>query len=145
MATAAEARKLFKSWNGLNETTKYKQTQAKIIIPWRKKMNRPNVTCKNTPWCAIALSSCLMQTGVKTMCYSAGCKQQLQFYKSHKRFKTKGRKTGDIIFIGENGKPKHIGLITSSKYYISGNCSNRVKYSKLSGAKIIGYATPYYK
>ena len=145
MATAAEARKLFKSWNGLNETTKYKQTQAKIISPWRKKMNRPNVTCKNTPWCAIALSSCLMQIGVKTMCYSAGCKQQLQFYKSRKRFKTKGRKVGDIIFIGENGKPTHIGLITSSKYYISGNCSNRVKYSKLSGAKIIGYATPYYK
>ena len=145
MATAAEARKLFKSWNGLNETTKYKQTQAKIIVPWRKKMNRPNVTCKNTPWCAIALSSCLMQTGIKTMSYSAGCKQQLQFYKSHKRFKTKGRKTGDIIFIGSNGKPTHIGLITSSKYYISGNCSNRVKYSKLSGAKIIGYATPYYK
>ena len=145
MATAAQARAKFKSWNGLNETTKYKQTQSKIIIPWRKKVNRPNVTCKNTPWCAIALSSCLMQVGVKTMSYSAGCKQQLAFYKSKKRFKTKGRKTGDIIFIGTNGKPSHIGLITSSKYYISGNCSNSVKYSKLAGAKIIGYATPFYK
>ena len=145
MATASEARLKFKSWNGLNETTTYKQTQSKIIIPWRKKVNRPNVTCKNTPWCAIALSSCLMQVGVKTMCYSAGCKQQLDFYRSHKRFKKTGRKTGDIIFIGSGSKCTHIGLITSSKYYISGNCSNSVKYSKLTGAKIIGYATPFYK
>lgn len=145
MATAAQARTKFKSWNGLNETTKYKQTQAKIIVPWRKKMNRPKVTCKNTPWCAIALSSCLMQVGVKTMCYSAGCKQQLAYYKSKKRFKTKGRKTGDIIFIGTNGKPTHIGMITSSKYYISGNINNKVGYAKLANAKIIGYATPFYK
>lgn len=144
MSTAAQARKLFKSWNGLNESTKYKQTQEKIIIPWRKKANRPNVTCRNTPWCAIAVSSCLLQLKINS-CQSAGCKQQLAWYKARKRFKKTGRKTGDLVFIGTNGKPTHIGLITSSKYYISGNCDNRVKYSKLAGAKIIGYATPYYK
>lgn len=145
MATAAQARTKFKSWNGLNETTKYKQTQSKIIIPWRKKAGRPNVTCKNTPWCAIACASCLMQVGVKTLSLSAGCTQQMQFYKSKKRFKKTGRKVGDLVFIGTGSKPNHMGLITSSNYYISGNCNNQVKYSKLKGAKIMGYATPFYK
>lgn len=157
MATSAQARKLFKSWNGLKEGP---QVDKKIINPWNKKTGR-KVKSKTTPWCAIACASCLIQIGVKTLSTSAACTTQLKWYKSKKRFKARGSKpaVGDFVFYNFNKVKKsnvstHMGMVTSVNYkkkgyiyVIEGNKSNKVGYRHISysSASIVGFGKPYYK
>ena len=140
MASMQTVRKKFKSWNGIKEGAKCDRV---IISPWNTKTHRH---CKSTstPWCAIYIASGLLQCNVKKLSLSAGCKQQYNFYKKYGRIHKTG-KTGDIVFIGTSfSHITHMGYRTSSTYYISGNCNNRVKYSRIKGAKILCYATPFY-
>lgn len=157
MPTAAQARTLFKSWNGLVEGPK---VDSKIINPWAKKTGRKGVKSKTTPWCAIATASCLIQIGVTKLSASAGCTQQLKWYQSKKRFRKRGSvpKVGDLVFYNfkdsSTSKSTHTGLVTSVNYkkkgyiyVIEGNKSNKVGYRHISytSKSIVGFGVPYYK
>lgn len=158
MATSAQARKLFKSWHGLKEGP---QVDKKIINPWAKKTGRKGIKSKTTPWCAISCASCLLQIGVKYLSTSAGCTQQLAYYKKKKRFKARGSKpaVGDLVFYNFNKVKKsnvstHMGMVTSVNYkkkgfiyVIEGNKGDKVAYRHVSysSASIIGFGKPYYK
>ena len=155
MATSAQARKLFKSWNGLKEGP---EVDKKIINPWNKKTGR-NVKSKTTPWCAITTASCLLQIGVKKLSTSAGCTQQLQWYKAKKRFRKRGSvpKVGDLVFYNfkdsSTSKSTHTGMVTSVNYkkkgyiyVIEGNKNDKVSYRHISytSKSIVGFGVPYY-
>lgn len=156
MATASQARTKFKSWNGLKEGP---AVDKAIIKPWAKKTGRKGVTSKSVPWCAIACSSCLLQVKISKQCLSAGCTQQMKWYKARKRWKKKGVKpsAGWLVFFdfkkSGKGNPTHMGMITSSDgkgyaYSIEGNKSNKVGYRHFNYKTykyIVGYALPYYK
>ena len=156
MPTSAQARTLFKSWNGLKEGP---EVDKKIINPWNKKTGR-SVKSKTTPWCAIATASCLIQIGVTKLSTSAGCTQQLQWYRSKKRLKARGTKpaVGDLVFYNfkdsSTSKSTHMGLVTSVNYkksgyiyVIEGNKSDKVGYRHISysSKSIVGFGKPYYK
>lgn len=154
MATASQAKTKFKSWNGYSESNG--KAQKYIVQPWNKKTGmRKN--CKTTPWCAIATASCLLQIGVKKLNTSAGCLQQMRWYKAKKRWKNRGvvPKIGWLVFYDFKGKgnPTHTGMITSVNYkkkgyiyVIEGNKSNKVGYRHISynSKYILGYGLPYY-
>lgn len=157
MATASQARAKFKSWNGLKEGP---EVDKKIINPWAKKTGRSGVKSKSTPWCAIATASCLIQVGVTKLSTSAGCTQQLKWYKSKKRFRKRGSvpKVGDLVFYNfkdsSTSKSTHTGMVTSVNYkkkgyiyVIEGNKSNKVGYRHISytSKSIVGFGVPYYK
>lgn len=157
MATASQARLKFKSWNGLKEGP---EVDKKIINPWSKKTGRKGVKSKTTPWCAIATASCLIQIGVKKLSTSAGCTQQLKWYKAKKRFRKRGSvpKVGDLVFYNfkdsSTSKSTHTGMVTSVNYkkkgyiyVIEGNKSNKVGYRHISykSKNIVGFGVPYYK
>lgn len=162
--TESEARKLFKSWNGLKEGA---AVDKKIISAWNKRQGR-SVKSKTTPWCAIAVASCLIQSGVSTgtskgsACISAGCTQQMNYYKSKKRWKSKTTKPqpGWIVyynFKGGTSTATHCGMVTSTDYkkkgfmyVIEGNKNDKVAYRHCRYGKnvykyILGYGVPYYK
>ena len=155
MATAAQARDKFKSWNGYSESNG--KAQKYIVQPWNKKTGR-SVNCKTTPWCAITTASCLIQVGVTKLSTSAGCTQQMDWYKSKKRWKNRGVKpqVGWLVFYDfkGKGKPTHTGMITSVNYkkkgyiyVIEGNKNNKVGYRHISytSKNILGFGLPYYK
>ena len=157
MATASQARTKCKSWAGLKEGP---AVDKAIMNPWNKKTHEHRKS-KTSKWCAIMLASLLIQIGVKTLCLSAGCKQQMQWFKSRKRWKPKGTKpqVGWFVFFDfkNNGKgnPTHCGFITSVDYKKKGFCyseegnkSNKVGYRHFSYKSykyIVGYGVPYYK
>ena len=149
MATAAQAVKKFKSWNGLKEGP---AVDKAIINPWNKATGC-HAKSKKNPWCAIAVASALIQVHAKGFSKSSTCKNQRNYYKKYKRCISAGTrpKTGDIIFI-----TGHEGMVTSTSAsgsckYISGNSLNRVRYSsfnwktkKAGKKKILGYGRPKY-
>lgn len=162
--TEAEARKLFKSWNGIKEGA---ECDKKIISAWNKRTGR-SVKSKTTPWCAISVASCLIQAGVTTGTsknsagISAGCTQQMNFYKSKKRWKSKTTKpqAGWIVyynFKGGTSTATHCGMVTSTDYkkkgymyVIEGNKDDKVGYRHCRYGKnvykyVLGYGVPYYK
>lgn len=162
--TEAEARKLFKSWNGIKEGA---ECDKKIISAWNKRQGR-SVKSKTTPWCAIAVASALIQSGVSTgtskgsACISAGCTQQMNYYKSKKRWKSKTTKpqAGWIVyynFKGGTSTATHCGMVTSTDYktkgymyVIEGNKNDKVGYRHVKYGKnvykyVLGYGVPYYK
>lgn len=155
MATASQARLKFKSWNGYSESNG--KAQKYIIDPWNKKTGC-KAKAKKNPWCAIAVASCLLQIGVKKLSLSAVCKTQMAWYKSKKRYKSRGVKpqVGWIVFYDFKGEgyPTHVGMITSVNYkkkgyiyVIEGNKSNKVGYRHISYTSkyILGFGVPYYK
>ena len=162
--TEAEARSLFKSWNGLKEGP---AVDKAIINAWNKRQGR-SVKSKSTPWCAISVASCLIQSGVSTgtskgsACISAGCTQQMNYYKSKKRWKSKTTKpqAGWIVyynFKGGTSTATHCGMVTSVDYkkkgymyVIEGNKNDKVGYRHVKYGKnvykyVLGYGVPYYK
>ena len=156
MATASQARTKFKSWNGLKEGP---AVDKAIINPWNKKTGR-KCKSKNTPWCAISTASDLLQIGVKALSTSAGCTQQLKWYKSKKRFRKRGSvpKVGDLVFYNfknsSTSKSTHTGMVTSVNYkkkryiyVIEGNKSNKVGYRHIAytSKSIVGFGVPCYK
>ena len=152
--TVSEAVALFKSWKGLNETTKHAQTQKKIINPYNKISGR-KLDCKTTPWCQIAVVSCLYQAGLKKYYVTAGCKQAVSWYKNKKRWKAKSAKpqVGWQIFYDFKGKgsPTHTGLVIAvsgnTVTVEEGNKSNAVgprKFNYKTYKYIYGYGQPYY-
>ena len=154
MSKADNCIKKSKEWKGLNESTKFKQTQDKIIIPWRKKVKRPYVTCRNTKWCGIAMASLLMQCLVKGFSYSASCKTQRAYYKRNKRWLSNKIRPykGLIIFVtGHEGIVEYTRADGTGVYW-SGNCKNAYlpskfnwKTGKAGNKKILGYGKPIYK
>lgn len=156
--TAKTAVSLFKSWKGLNETTKHAQTQKKIINPYNKISGR-HLDCKTTPWCQIAVVSCLYQAGVKKFYITAGCKQALSWYKNKKRYKSKAwtknnkPKVGWQVFYDfkGNGNPTHTGIVVAvsgNKVTVyEGNKSNAVgarTFNYKTYKYLLGWGIPYY-
>lgn len=152
--SAADARAKFKSWNGYSESNG--KAQKYIMKPYNKISGR-NLNVKTTPWCQIAVVSCLYQSGVKKYYVTSGCLQALNWYKKKKRYKKKGivPKVGWQVFYDfkGKGKPTHTGMITSVNYkkkgyiyVIEGNKSNKVGYRHISynSKYILGYGLPYY-
>lgn len=149
--TAADARNLFRSWRGYSETNGKAQTY--IVRPWNKWTGR-SVSCKTTPWCQIAVSSCLHQVKVTTP-KTSGCTQALAWYKSKKRYLKRGHKPaiGYQVFYNFKGgtKPTHTGLVysVSGKYMTvyEGNKKNAVGARKIlyNSKYVIGFGVPPYK
>lgn len=162
MGSASQARVKFKSWNGLTEG---KPADKAIVNPWKKKTGRKGVTSSNTPWCAISTASCLIQTKVTRLCTSAGCTQQLKWYKAKKRFRRRGSvpKVGDLVFYNfknsSTSKSTHTGMVTSVNYKKKGyiyviegnkklkNGKDGVGYRHIAytSKSIVGFGVPYYK
>ena len=153
--TVKTATSLFKSWKGLNETTKHAQTQKKIINPYNKISGR-HLDCKTTPWCQIAVVSCLYQAGLNKYYVTAGCKQAMTWYKNKKRWKAKSNKplVGWQVFYDFKGKgnPTHTGIVTAvsgnTVTVYEGNKSNAVgvrKFNYKTYKYLLGWGQPYYR
>lgn len=144
MATVSTVIKKAKSLYGCKESNG--TAQAKVIRPWNKWTGR-SVSCKTTPWCQIYVGSVMHQCKV-SYTKTAGCKQAASYYKKAKRWKSKSGapSVGDQVFVKGY---VHTGIVTkvttSTITYISGNCSNAVRYSTIKrSGKIDGYGRPRY-
>lgn len=153
--TAQDARLLFKSWNGYSESNG--KAQKYIMKPYNKISGR-SLNVKTTPWCQIAVVSCLYQAGVKKYYITSGCTQAMNWYKKKGRFKKRGAtpQVGWQVFYNfkdsSTSKSTHTGIVTSVDkkkgymYVIEGNKSNKVGYRhiKYNSKSIVGFGLPYY-
>lgn len=152
---AAPAVKLIKSW--LNYSESNGKAQTYIMKPYNKLTGR-SLNVKTTPWCQITIVSCLYQSKcAKTYSKTAGCTQQLNWYRSHKRFKKRGVKPAvgwQVMYNfkdSSTSKSTHAGLIVakSGSYItvIEGNKANKVGARKIkyNSKYIVGFGLPYYK
>lgn len=153
--TAQDARLLFKSWNGYSESNG--KAQKYIMKPYNKISGR-SLNVKTTPWCQIAVVSCLYQAGVKKYYITSGCTQAMNWYKKKGRFKKRGTtpQVGWQVFYNfkdsSTSKSTHTGIVTSVDkkkgymYVIEGNKSNKVGYRhiKYNSKSIVGFGLPYY-
>jgi hypothetical protein len=142
----------FKSWKGYSESNG--KAQKYIMKPYNKISGR-SLNVKTTPWCQIAVVSCLYQAGLKKYYVTAGCKQAVSWYKNKKRWKSKSTKpqVGWQIFYDFKGKgnPTHTGIVTAvsgnTVTVYEGNKSNAVgarKFNYKTYKYIYGYGQPYY-
>ena len=151
--TAKAAAAKFKSWNGYSESNG--KAQKYIMRPYNKISGR-NLNVKTTPWCQIAVVSCLYQAGVKKYYITAGCKQAMNWFKKKKHWKAKSTKpqVGWQVFYDFKGKgnPTHTGLVVAvsgnTVTVYEGNKSNKVgarKFNYKSYAKyLVGWGVPFY-
>ena len=144
MATVSTVVKKAKSFYGCKESNG--TAQAKVIRPWNKWTGR-SVSCKTTLWCQIYVGSVMHQCKISYTKTSV-CKQAALYYKKAKRWKSKSAtpSVGDQVFVKGYA---HTGIVTkvttSTITYISGNCSNAVRYSTIKrSGKIDGYGRPRY-
>lgn len=158
--TANDARLKAKSWVGDSEANG--KAQRDIMNPYNKLVGR-HLSVKTTAWCMIMCIMALILSGVpKSKVYkSAGCTQQLKWYKKKKRFKARGvkPKVGWIVFYNfKNSKTTistHAELITSVEYKkkgymyaVGGNVKGgKVAYRHINfkSKYIVGFGIPYYK
>lgn len=150
--TAKEAVAKFKSWNGYSESNG--KAQKYIMKPYNKISGR-SLNVKTTPWCQIAVVSCLYQAGVKKYYITAGCKQAMNWYKNKKKWKAKSTKPqiGWQVFYDFKGKgnPTHTGIVTAvsgnTVTVYEGNKSNKVgarKFNYKTYKYLLGWGVPYY-
>ena len=163
-ATAAAAVKKIRSWHGDSE--KNGRAQKDIMNPYNKLMGC-HKSVKTTAWCAITIVVMLWLIGVKRFCKSAGCTQQMKWYKARKRWKNCGvtPKVGWIVMYHfkkwdkkkkkyvRSSKAGHTGTViavnTKTGYMKveEGNKKDAVgtRIIKYKSADVLGFCIPYYK
>lgn len=153
MTTINDACNKMKLWARMPCTESNGNADKYIIAPWNKKTGN-HATAKKNPWCAITVSSCLMQIKASKYSMSATCKNQKKYFKNAGRWIQKGTKPrrGDVLFV-----TGHEGIVTCVRAdgtgaFISGNCSNAVRISNFNWKKatwgtkkVEGYGRPLYK
>ena len=85
-ATASAAVKKIRSWHGDSESNG--RAQSHIMSKYNKMMGC-HKSVKTTAWCAITIVVMLWLIGIRNLCKSAGCKQQMRWYKRRKRWKAR--------------------------------------------------------
>ena len=163
-ATASAAVKKIRSWHGDSESNG--RAQHDIMNPYNKLMGC-HKSVKTTAWCAITIVVMLWLIGVKTFCKSAGCTQQMRWYKRKKRWKDRGV-TPQIGWIPmyhfkkwdkkkkkyvRKSVPGHTGCViaVNTKKHLmqveEGNNKNAVRTRTIDyrSLDIMGFCIPYYK
>lgn len=140
--------------------------QKNIMNPYNKltgRTGKKRLNVKTTAWCMIYVLMMLILSGVPKakVNKSAGCTQQMRWYKKKKRFKYRGvkPKVGWIVFFNFKNSKKtistHVGIITSVDYKKKGymyTAEGNIKGGKVayrhisySSKNIVGFGIPYYK
>lgn len=163
-ATASAAVKQIKKWHGDSESNG--RAQRDIMSRYNRLMGC-HKSVKTTAWCAITIVVMLWLIGVKTFCKSAGCKQQMRWYKKKKRWKDRGV-TPQIGWVPmyhfkkwdkkkkkyvRKSVPGHTGCViaVNTKKHLmqveEGNNKNAVRTRTIDyrSLDIMGFCIPYYK
>jgi hypothetical protein len=164
MANANQAVSKIKSWHGYSESNG--KAQKYIMNPYNKMMGCKK-SVKTTAWCAITIVVMLYLIGVKTYCKSAGCTQQMRWYKKKKRWKDRGAvpQKGWVVMYHfkkwdkkkkkyvRKSVPGHTGCViaVNTKKHLmqveEGNNKNAVRTRTINylSLDILGFCLPYYK
>ena len=147
------------SWNGYSETNG--KAQKYIMKPYNKLTGR-NLNVKTTAWCQITVVSDFYQTkSVTRYSTTAGCTQDMKWYKNKRRFKKRGTKPKlgwKVFYNFKNPKSTtrstHTGLVIGHKgttkiIVKEGNAGNpgevKSRVIAYNSKYIVGFGVPYYK